>query len=343
MTESTRDWYLRAARELAATSPRQVEWCLGVADDPRMLGMLDALPRAARQPSLLFAVAAYLGVPATPYPTWADAVLARADAVAREAPQRRVQTNEPLRTVPLIAALARIPGPISLIELGASAGLCLAPDRYRYLLRPPGASLGPGGSIVVEYGAGEPMLEAEVDGELLPEALPDIRWRCGIDLAPLDVRDPDAVRWLEASLPPDRPERLARLRGAVATARAHAPEVVAGDALATLATVAASAPADATLVVACLGTAVYLPQADRARLLEAIAGVGARAITYEGRGVVPEVAARWDELAADGRVDPAAGFVLSLDGEPIASGTAHGDRLVAVAPAGRAGGGELRS
>src|SRR5690606_28476057 len=121
MAESTREWYLRAARELAATSARQVEWCRGVADDPRMLALLDAVPRAARQPSLLFAVAAYLGAPDAPYGRWADAVLARADAVAAELARRRVQTNEPARSVPLVVALARIPGPIALVELGASA------------------------------------------------------------------------------------------------------------------------------------------------------------------------------------------------------------------------------
>ena len=36
-------------------------------------------------------------------------------------------------------------------------------------------------------------------------------WRRGIDLAPVDLHDPDAVRWLECCIWPDQPERLARL------------------------------------------------------------------------------------------------------------------------------------
>lgn len=336
MTETTRDWYLRAARELAATSARQVEWCLGVADDPRMLALLDALPRPARQPSLLFAVAAYLGAPDAPYAAWAEAVLARSAELVRELPRRRVQTNEPGRCVPLLVALARIPGRIALVELGASAGLCLLPDRYTSRLAAPDG--------VVVLGEGEPVLDAEVDAGIAPGALPDIRWRRGVDLAPLDPRDADDRRWLGASLPPDRPDRLARLRAALRTAREHPAEVEAGEALAALPGLAARAPRDATLVVASLGTAVYLPPADRARLLAAIAAVGARAVTFEARAAVPEVAERWAVLAREGRADADAGFVLALDGEPLASGSPHGDRLRAVRPpAGRTGGAPGRS
>jgi len=322
MTESTRDWYLRAARELAATSARQVEWCLGVADDPRLLALLDALPPPARQPSLLFAVAAQLGAPDADYPVWADAVLARADAVAEQLPRRRVQTNEPGRCVPLTVALARIPGPIALVELGASAGLCLIPDRYGYRLRTPGG--------LAVLGEGPPVLEAETDATLVPQALPDIRWRRGVDLAPLDAADPEDARWLEASLPPDRPERRARLREALAAARLEPPEVVAGDALASLGALAAAAPRGSTLVVASLGTAVYLPPPDRARLLGAIRDVGARAVTFEARAALPEVAGRWDALVAEGRADPDAAVVLAIDGEPLASGSPHGGRLTSV-------------
>ena len=42
------------------------------------------------------------------------------------------QTNEPARCAALLPLLARFPGPLTLIEVGASAGLCLHPDRYAY-------------------------------------------------------------------------------------------------------------------------------------------------------------------------------------------------------------------
>lgn len=36
------------------------------------------------------------------------------------------------RAAALLLVLAQLPGPLSLIEVGASAGLCLYPDRFTY-------------------------------------------------------------------------------------------------------------------------------------------------------------------------------------------------------------------
>jgi hypothetical protein len=45
---------------------------------------------------------------------------------------RSTQTNEPARCAVLLPALVCLPQPLALIEVGASAGLCLYPDRYGY-------------------------------------------------------------------------------------------------------------------------------------------------------------------------------------------------------------------
>jgi hypothetical protein len=42
------------------------------------------------------------------------------------------QTNEPGRCAALLPMLARLPEPLALPEVGASAGLCLLPDFYTY-------------------------------------------------------------------------------------------------------------------------------------------------------------------------------------------------------------------
>ena len=45
---------------------------------------------------------------------------------------RATQTNEAGRCAVLLPFLAELPQPLALLEVGASAGLCLLPDRYSY-------------------------------------------------------------------------------------------------------------------------------------------------------------------------------------------------------------------
>src|SRR6202000_791518 len=55
-------------------------------------------------------------------------------------------------------------------------------------------------------------------------AIPPVLVRVGVDPDPVDVTDAEQARWLRACLPPDRPERRARLDAEMAlTATAPAP------------------------------------------------------------------------------------------------------------------------
>jgi len=317
---ATADWYARASVELAATSELQVAWATMIAGDPELLELIDRLPREHRQPSLLFSVASWCGAPAVADPSWRRWIIAHWPAIEDAARSRRTQTNEVGRCIPLLIGLDRIaaadPRPIALLELGAAAGLCLALDGYSYRFDD-GATLG----------GGEPLLVSTTTGVgAAPTRMPDIVWRRGVDLAPLDVTEPDDVRWLEALLPPDRPERRARLLAAVAAVQDAPPLVVEGDALAAVPDLAAAARAeapDATLVIAALGTLVYLPPGERDAVVDAASTLGAHLVTFEGAGVLPGVAARLQGLSAPHPTP----FVLAVDGEPIAHAGPHGDRL----------------
>lgn len=319
---TTADWYSRAAVELAASSELQAEWAHGVTGDAALRELIDQLPREHRQPSLLFSVAGWCGAPAVAYPGWRSWVVAHWQTIGQAAAGRRTQTNEVGRCIPLLIGLDRIaarhPEPIALLELGASAGLCLGMERYAYRFDD-----GP------ELGSGVPLLATTTNGAgAVPTRMPDIAWRAGIDLAPLDVRDAADVRWLEALLPPDRPDRLARLRDAIATVTADPPLLVVGDALNALAGVAAQVPAGLTLVVASLGTAVYLPPAARAMLPHAVAKLAAQGrrahlVAFEPAAAVPGISERLAHMTAP---EPSP-FVLSVDGEPIAYAGPHGDRV----------------
>ena len=98
----------------------------------------------------------------------------------------------------------------------------------------------------------------------LPEALPQVAWRAGLDLNPLDVTDADQMAWLETLVWPEQEQRLARLRAAVEVAQAAPPRVMRGDLRQGLATLAAEAPPDLTLVIFHTAVLAYVPgQADR--------------------------------------------------------------------------------
>lgn len=311
-------WYRRAAIELAGTSELQVAWATGVAADETVIDLIDRLPREHRQPSLIFSVARWLGAPAADWPEFRRFLVEEWPRIEAAARERRTQTNEVGRCAPLLAALDRIPGPIALLEVGASAGLCLGLDAYAYRFDD--------GPVI---GAGSPVLECRTSGDgSAPTRMPEVVWRRGIDLVPLDLNAEDDSSWLEALLPPDRPDRLARLRAARSALSEDPPEVVAGDAVDALPAVAATAPSGATLVIAALGTLVYLPPADRSAVAALAAGLVARLVTLEPVSALPEVAARLAALTAPGPTP----FVLALDGEPLAYASAHGDRLSWLTP-----------
>jgi hypothetical protein len=65
----------------------------------------------------------------------------------------------------------------------------------------------------------------------LPETFPQIASRIGIDLNPIDVRDPSAVNWLKAFIWPEHTARFDLLHHAIEIARNNPPELRKGDAL----------------------------------------------------------------------------------------------------------------
>ncbi len=308
-----RDFGLLEARGQSAIYE---EWALGVAGDAAIIDLIDSLPLQKRQPNLIFACARLLGAPEGGYPAFRDWLVTHWPAVVPEALARSTQTNEARRCASLLPALALIPGPLALLEVGASAGLCLFPDRYSYSYagRP---------RIDPPDGPSPVLLESETTGAMpLPAAVPRIVWRAGIDLRPLDVRNADDMLWLETLVWPEQQERRRRLRAAIAIAAADPPLLVHGDATAELAALAAQAPDGVTLVIITSAVLVYLPLADRLRFVDTLLGLDARWISLEGLRGLPAVrAALPPDAGSDGR------FVLALDQKPLAYTGAHGQSL----------------
>ncbi|MEJ6397111.1 DUF2332 domain-containing protein [Yoonia sp. 208BN28-4] len=120
------------------------------------------------------------------------------------------QTNEVRRSAALIAAgnwLTDHYGlPIQTSELGASGGLNLMWDHFA--LEIAAQRFGPSAADVV--------LRPEWSGPLPPQAQPRIVARRGVDLNPLNPRDPDDALRLRAYLWPDQPDRLTLTGAAIA-------------------------------------------------------------------------------------------------------------------------------
>src|SRR2546423_7082793 len=112
-------------REARGESPTYERLSLAVADDRGLLALIDTLPEPKRQPNLLYAAARYLGGPVDPPSAFSRWALAHWPSLAATMRERRTQTNEPGRCASLLPVLARLPQPLALLEVGASAGLCL--------------------------------------------------------------------------------------------------------------------------------------------------------------------------------------------------------------------------
>jgi hypothetical protein len=302
--------YRRFARQEARTkSPLYARLAESVAEDDALLALLEEVPPQRRQPNLLLAVVRYrFGTQPDPV-AFRRAVLEHRDEVLALLRTKRTQTNEPGRCAPLLPILAQLRQPLALLEVGASAGLCLLPDRYGYDFD--GQRLG----------SSEPVFPCLPVGPLpIPPRLPRVAWRAGIDLEPVDLNADEAVRWIEALVWPEELDRLRRLRQAVAVARREPPRVVQGDLVEKLAPLAAQAPPDATLVVFHTAVLAYLHPPERERFRQQVLQLPARWIAVEGPGVLPRQA---PPAAQAPYAEPH--FEISLDGaSPIALCDPHG-------------------
>ncbi|MHA7264664.1 DUF2332 family protein [Arthrobacter sp. TMN-37] len=104
----------------------------GVAGDAGAQALVGGLPPAKRLPSLVFAAARSRGAPLADHAIFRRWLLSNWQEVAAVIRTRSTQTNEAGRCAVLVPQLAAIDGPVALLEVGASAGLCLYPDRYSY-------------------------------------------------------------------------------------------------------------------------------------------------------------------------------------------------------------------
>jgi hypothetical protein len=238
----------------------------------RAVGGLHALARSGRCPPLS---AAYPPHVAEPDAVWAGvlAAIEREDAFLSAYLDHPPQTNEVARSNAILGGCLFIAGttglPLELYEIGSSAGLNLAFDRYRY-------DLGIG-----EWGAADAPVRIasrwEGDAPSLTTPL-TILARAGCDAKPIDPRSPADRDRLLSYIWPDQFERLARIEAALALAAQSGLRVERADAADWLEKrLAAAGTTGRARVVFHSAVWSYLSAATKERLKTMIRNAGATA------------------------------------------------------------------
>lgn len=312
----------------ARDSPTFAAWATAVAEDPDVTSWIETLPGVKQQPNLVFAAARWHGVAAPgPYAGLREALLGDDGTIRATILARATQTNEVGRLATLVPALALVAArhdrPLSLLEVGPSAGLCLYPDRWGYHWE---TDAGPH-----DLGGG-PRLRCRVRGAAqLPQRLPRVAARRGLDLNPLDVTDTDSMAWLEQLVWPEQDDRRERLRHAVEVAREEPPALRRGDLLEDLPRLVEEAAADGPVVVFHTAVIAYLSPEDRLRFDEGIRGLVADGachwVSNESKQVLGSVTATGPPIPEDHPT-----FVLGLDGRMLAQTHGHGRTMRWTAP-----------
>lgn len=305
------------AREFL-TSPLYQRLCRIVAADDRLLDIA-AYCRAGQQPTnlllaavhylLLGAAAGHPDPPVTGHPdalagwypslggtrapddpalarTFTDFCRANEPALTALVSRRLVQTNVVKRSAVLRVGLAAVdePGPVTLLEIGASGGIHLRFDEYR--CRIGDTDLGPADSPVrIESRWRSPAP--------VPTRIPRIGDRLGLDLNPIDLTDPDERRWLRALVWPENLPQYALLSAATELVARRPPRIIGGDALTVLPELDAALPTDRPLVVWHAATRIHVPVERRAAFDAAIGALGDRRPLYRISLETPHDAADW--------------------------------------------------
>ena len=313
----------------------------GCARNDEMMAFMEAAPRGQRRPNLLLAsvhnmllagaehelAAWYPSVsdnpppPGDPIGAFVDFVGSHGERITEDLRVRSTQTNEPNRSCLWRAAIPEIASrdrPLALFELGASAGLNLAFDRYAYEFSYP-----TDGSEHVEH-SGSANDASAMRSNLrlgLPQpllAIPEISVRRGLDLNPADLTDAETVRWLKACIWPEQLGRHQRFDAAVANTRIDPPEVIQGDLIDGLFGLVEAASEDSHVVLFNSWVMFYVERSRRETLehkIEEVAQQFPRVTWFfaEGPGVV-----EWAGNAEDYLTEPHSvlGYKNWVNGKP---------------------------
>jgi hypothetical protein len=245
----------------------------------RLIGAVHRLALAGELPELarFYPSMGGTGPVGEAWPALAAVLASRCDDL-RALLDQPLQTNETGRAVLLFGALLMVAErtglPIRLLELGASAGLNLLVDRFRYDVAVDGGQL-------VTLGDPASPLRFVRPWEGLPPASLETRVsiteRHGCDPRPIDAGDPDGRLTLTSYVWADDVVRLDRLRAALKVAAADPPRVERAGGAGWLADRLSTPRPGVVTVVWHSVVWQYVDQTERAGILGALSNAAARA------------------------------------------------------------------
>jgi hypothetical protein len=270
--------FVHFAEEARGSSALYAMLSRDISDDHELLQLLLVAPPSQRRPNLLFAAAHdllleepehdvaryYASVSETAispdeqaFKLFRDFCLSNRSRLRATIATRHTQTNEVRRSAAFVPIFQRICAeePIALVEVGASAGLNLLVDRFRFRYDD-GPWIGASDSPVA--------IQCNVQGRAPPTRMHGVEVACriGIDTRPLDVSNAHDARWLMACVWPEQRDRLELLRSVLDVARSDPPQLVKGDAIEVLEEVALGIPPHLTICLFNSATLCYFTDAE---------------------------------------------------------------------------------
>ncbi|WP_349409898.1 DUF2332 domain-containing protein [Pseudalkalibacillus sp. SCS-8] len=278
-------------KECAGSSDLYEYLAMNISEDDELLRLCTYAREGQPVPNLLFSAVHYLllkgtehplrdyypSIVAEPkpvefsYPAFKDFCKIHRDAITHLLQNKLVQTNEVRRCAYLFPLFShiydRVNKPLSLIEIGTSAGLQLLWDKYRY-------SYGTGEGFGNEKSNVHIHSEIKGDVQLQSMNIPPVATRVGLDLHVSDLRDPEDHLWLKALIWPEHDERIELFEQASQCIQENQVDLMEGDGVALLNEVVEELPKDTAICIFHTHVANQIPEEMKRTLLEKIRKIG---------------------------------------------------------------------
>ncbi|MFC7393359.1 DUF2332 domain-containing protein [Scopulibacillus cellulosilyticus] len=185
-----------------------------------------------------------------------------------------VQTNEVRRCAylyPIFCLIySKVKKPLSLIEIGTSAGLQLLWDKYSYSY---------GTNKIYGDRNSSVLINSKIKGHNAPSFLykyPPVASKVGLDLHISDLRNSEDYLWLKSLIWPEHKERLDLFERAAKVFRENPVDLIEGDGVTLLTDVVEKSPKDTAIIVFHTHVANQIPESLKYELIEKLKKIGSK-------------------------------------------------------------------